>query len=127
MDAGDQHVAWDGLSNKGTKAPPGGYEFEVVARDAKNRPVPAAPLRTGVVTGVVFSGSKPLLEVNGERVDLGDITHVGVAKAAGTAPLPQRTTLSSPVQKIPGLPPRVAPGAYAKVPGRTGPTINHTL
>ena len=127
MDAGDQHVAWDGLSNKGSKAPAGGYEFEVVARDAKNRPVPASPLRTGVVTGVVFSGTKPLLEVNGERVDLGQITHVGVAKPTGLPPPPQRQTLPVAPSKIPGMTPRVAPGAYAKAPGKTGPTINHTL
>ncbi|MCL4485579.1 MAG: flagellar biosynthesis protein FlgD [Nitrospirae bacterium] len=118
MEAGNQHVAWDGLSNRGTRAPEGGYEFEVVARDARNRPVSASPLRTGIVTGVVFSGTRPRLEVNGEKVDLSDITHVGIVRGEDTSlrPAPAPNLVSGP-----------RPAPYAKTAAKSSPTIHHTL
>ena len=125
MEAGNQHVAWDGLSNRGTMAPPGGYEFEVVARDVKNRPVVASPLRTGIVTGVLFSGTRPRLEVNGEKIDLSDITHVGVLHEPEKAPRPAPAPASPVPAPVPGL--RTLSGTYAKPPGKTSPSIHHTL
>jgi flagellar basal-body rod modification protein FlgD len=129
MEAGDQHVAWDGLTNRGTMAPKGNYSFEIVSRDARNRPVPASPLRTGVVTGVVFSETKPMLEVNGEKVDLSQITHVGVPKERRT-PKPLSEAVSAP----PVLPERAivqakpqSVGRYPKVGPKPGPTMHHEL
>lgn len=128
MEAGDQHIAWDGLTNRGTMAPKGDYSFEVVARDAKNRPVPASPLRTGVVTGVVFSDTKPMLEVNGEKVDLTQITHVGVAKGEETGSHVEANPQPSPGLHAPsnGVPVRTA-RTYAKALPKPGPTMHHTL
>lgn len=110
MEAGDQHIAWDGLTNSGTMAPKGNYSFEVVARDARNRPVAASPLRTGVVTGVVFSDKKPLLEVNGEKVELSQITHVGVEKKWGRKEC-SRSPFRRSIRRR-GSPPRNGPGPW---------------
>ena len=126
MEAGNQHIAWDGLTNSGVKAPSGGYEFEVVARDAKNRPVHASPLRTGIVTGVVFSENKPKLEVNGEKIDLSDITHVGTAHHPGTAaPSPVAVHASVPEMLEKHRP--MVGGGYPKATKKSIPTMHHTL
>ena len=125
MEAGNQHVAWDGLSNRGTMAPAGGYEFEVVAKDARNRPVPASPLRTGIVTGVVFSGTRPRLEVNGEKVDLSDITHVGIVRGPSAPPRPLEASIPPVGHHVPGGRPTPAP--YAKTAGKSKSSIHHTL
>lgn len=127
MEPGDRTVSWDGLTNRGTMAPKGEYSFEVVARDAKNRPVPATPLRTGVVTGVVFSDKKPLLEVNGEKVPLSQITHVGVVREKTPADERLARPLVSPLPAGPptGLRSPQGLGRYARA--LPGPAMHHTL
>jgi flagellar basal-body rod modification protein FlgD len=128
MAAGDQHVAWDGMTNRGTMAPKGNYSFEVVSRDVRNRPVPASPLKTGIVTGVIFSDKKPLLEVNVEKVALSQITHVGVSREKKVRnAAPPTLPMVSPVQGAPVAAKPLAVGNYPKTVPRPGPTLHHTL
>ncbi len=77
MDAGSHRLEWDGVTDQGTRAPKGSYSFEIDAMDGRHRPVPATPVETGTVTGILFEKGQPVLEVDGKPVAFGDISHVG--------------------------------------------------
>ncbi|MHB1285235.1 MAG: flagellar hook assembly protein FlgD [Leptospirales bacterium] len=77
MGAGTHSVSWDGVTNQGAQAPKGQYSFEVEAMDGRHKPIPAVPVQTGVVTGILFEKGEPVLEVNGKPVAFKEISHVG--------------------------------------------------
>ena len=77
MGAGSHKLDWDGVTDQGVRAPKGSYSFEIDAMDGRHRPVPATPVETGTVTGILFEKGQPVLEVDGKPVAFGDISHVG--------------------------------------------------
>ena len=98
MDAGSHRLEWDGVTDQGTRAPKGSYSFEIDAMDGRHRPVPATPVETGTVTGILFEKGQPVLEVDGKPVAFGDISHVGEPRT-GTF---SRTDEHRPIRKTAG-------------------------
>ncbi len=130
--AGTHSMEWDGVTNHGDKAGPGNYSFEVEARDGRHRPVSASPVETGVVTGVLFKGGSPVLEVGGREIALKDVSHVGkprggvINRPAPAVSGPPSPPLPSAV--VPGSP--AAPANQAGLSAKTGqvnggPTISN--
>jgi flagellar basal-body rod modification protein FlgD len=72
LPAGTQTFAWNGTAGSGAPAPPGAYNFSVVAVGSNGAAVPAIPYAVAPVTGVALGGQ------NGPMLDLG----------GGLAPVP---------------------------------------
>lgn len=76
QDAGNQQVSWDGLDQNGNEAAPGTYGFTVTALDGEGRPIAAAPLTIGRVTGVKTDTGNPILLLGTRQVDPKDVIEV---------------------------------------------------
>jgi flagellar basal-body rod modification protein FlgD len=77
--AGDNSVAWDGLTSSGNRAPAGSYTFKVIATDTSGAAVTATPLVNGVVSGVTYRSGVAYLMVNGREVPFSDLLEVHAA------------------------------------------------
>ena len=69
---------WDGRGDSGEELPPGRYRVEVTAEGPGGSNVPVRQEASGLVTGVVFQGGVPVLQVGAEglRVRLGDVESI---------------------------------------------------
>ncbi|MFP4270520.1 MAG: flagellar hook assembly protein FlgD [Alphaproteobacteria bacterium] len=74
--AGAQTVVWDGRNAEGLRAPAGTYTVEVTAETADGEPVPVSTRLSGTVEAVENEGGALFLDVDGQRVAIGDITAV---------------------------------------------------
>ncbi len=69
-------LSWDGLDQNSSPSGNGNYSFTVKMEDDTGSPVNAYTLITGVVKGVVFENGVPNLDVEGQKVTIGDIYEV---------------------------------------------------
>ena len=76
MQAGTGTFTWDGKDNQGNIKPPGTYSISMQAVDAEGKSVNVSTQTTGVVTGVDFTGSEPVLLVGNTRLNLSGVTSV---------------------------------------------------
>lgn len=76
LQAGEGVFRWDGKGSDGTKKPDGPYTITMEGRDADGGMVPISTQTTGLVTGVDFTGSEPVLLVGDARLTLSSITSV---------------------------------------------------
>ncbi|MEO6394875.1 MAG: flagellar hook assembly protein FlgD [Devosia sp.] len=76
LQAGQGEFAWDGTTSTGGRAPSGTYSIQMVGVNAEGGTVPISTETSGVVTGVDFTGSEPVLLVGAARVNLSGITSV---------------------------------------------------
>jgi len=67
---------WDGMDSQGSAQPNGTYSISMQATDNQNKSVNVSTLATGVVTGVDFTGSEPVLLVGSTRLNLSGVTAV---------------------------------------------------
>jgi len=74
--AGDQTITWDGKDASGKAAAPGLYRFEINAFDLNGKQVQASGRLQGIVTGVRWDGSEPILELGNLQVPLSSVTTV---------------------------------------------------
>jgi len=74
--AGERSVVWDGKDAAGRQLAGGSYSFEINALDVNGKKVAATGRLHGVVTGVKFKGSEPILEVGELEVPLSSVTSV---------------------------------------------------
>lgn len=74
--AGAQELPWQGLDDLGNPLPEGTYQFTVTATDGAGVPVEVNTFLRGIVEGVEFDGSKALLMVGGNPVDLDSVVSV---------------------------------------------------
>ena len=74
--AGDYSVTWDGKDDNNDALPAGTYNFRVNGIDASGNSFAATTLMQGMVTGVKFDGSSPVLTVGGADVALSSIVGV---------------------------------------------------
>lgn len=74
--AGSRQVSWNGLDQNGNAAAPGVYGFTVAAIDSQGRPVEAAPLSIGTVTGVRTDAGNPILLLGTQPVQAKDVLEV---------------------------------------------------
>ena len=70
--------SWDGRGDSGEELPPGRYRVEVTAEGPGGARVPVRQEASGLVTGVVFQGGVPVLQVgpDGLLVRLGDVESI---------------------------------------------------
>ncbi|MEO8758338.1 MAG: flagellar hook assembly protein FlgD [Devosia sp.] len=76
MQAGTGTFSWDGLDNQGNVKPAGSYTISMQAVDAEGKTVNVSTETTGIVTGVDFTGSEPVLLVGQARLSLSGVTAV---------------------------------------------------
>jgi len=70
LSAGDQTYSWDGTTSVGAKAPDGLYTVTIDAKNVAGEAITAKTQISGVVDGVDFSGSIPMLKIGDISVAL---------------------------------------------------------
>lgn len=76
VQAGLQGFTWDGRGNNGTLWPDGTYKLSVTATDAAGQSVGVSTEVEGVVEGVDFSQTTPVLTIGGQEYTLDKIKRV---------------------------------------------------
>ncbi len=76
LEGGEHTYTWDGRDSNGMTLPDGRYTFEV-AGTGEDGPVEVKRFMVGMVDGIRFSDSGPVLTVNGVEVEVSDIISVG--------------------------------------------------
>jgi flagellar basal-body rod modification protein FlgD len=76
MQGGSGQFSWDGTDNQGNIKPAGTYSISMQAVDAEGKTINVSTETTGVVTGVDFTGSEPVLLVGTSRLNLSGVTSV---------------------------------------------------
>jgi flagellar basal-body rod modification protein FlgD len=76
LQAGQGEFSWDGTTSTGARAPAGTYTIQMVGVNAEGNNVPISTETTGVVTGVDFTGTEPVLLVGAARLNLSGVTSV---------------------------------------------------
>ena len=79
---GESAFRWDGVGTDGKAQPDGTYSISIDARDADGRLVSVSTQMQGLVTGVDFSGTEPVLMVGNARVNLSSVSSVRITAAA---------------------------------------------
>lgn len=74
--AGKQEVQWDGRNQNGLLMPNGTYQYQVLAKDAKDGAVVAAPSSTLTITGVRMVDGTPRLAAGDYVIDRKDIVEL---------------------------------------------------
>jgi flagellar basal-body rod modification protein FlgD len=76
MQAGDGIFTWDGTDNQGNTEPAGTYSISMQAVTGEGKSINVSTETSGVVTGVDFTGSEPVLLVGPSRLNLSGVTSV---------------------------------------------------
>ena len=76
MQAGAGTFTWDGTDSQGNIQPAGTYTISMQAVSGEGKSVNISTETTGVVTGVDFTGSEPVLLVGNSRLNLSGVTSV---------------------------------------------------
>lgn len=76
LGAGENVYSWDGVASDGARLPDGTYSITIAAQDADGGYVPVTTQTTGIVDGVDFGGSEPVLIVGGARIRLSSVSSV---------------------------------------------------
>jgi len=85
MQGGSGTFTWDGKDSSGNAEPAGTYSIQMTAVDASGKNIAVSTQTTGVVTGVDFTGSEPVLLIGGARVNLSGVTSVSTTTAASSS------------------------------------------
>ena len=76
LQAGDGIFAWDGTGSDGVKKPDGTYSITMTGVNAEGKSVAISTQMSGVVTGIDFTGTEPVLLIGSSRVNLSGVTAV---------------------------------------------------
>jgi len=76
MQAGSGQFTWDGKDNQGNIKPAGTYSISMQAVTGEGKSINVSTQTTGVVTGVDFTGSEPVLLVGNSRLNISGVTSV---------------------------------------------------
>ena len=76
LTAGDQTFSWDGSTSLGTKAPDGEYSISIDAKNVAGESITAKTQISGVVDGVDFTSSIPMLKIGGISVPIDKVKSV---------------------------------------------------
>ncbi len=96
QDEGRHQVTWDARGEDGRPVPEGRYRYSVTARTEQAEQVPAELFMRGKVSSVRFKDGRPLLQVNGEEVDIREVVQMSQRSRqlfGERAPLPLRQEL----------------------------------
>ncbi len=73
---GKNEVSWDGKLDNGSSARVGEYKVEITAQNAFGKKVHAATSFEGIISGVNFTGSGPVLMVGNKSIKMTDIKNI---------------------------------------------------
>lgn len=76
LQAGAGTFEWNGKTSAGGTAPNGTYSITMTGANAEGKNVPISTEFTGVVTGIDFTGSEPVLLIGTTRVNLSGVTTI---------------------------------------------------
>ena len=76
LNAGTQNFTWSGQGNNGQTWPDGTYKLTVTATGANGQAVNVSTQVKGVVSGVNLSSNPPTLTVNGQNVQISQVTSI---------------------------------------------------
>ena len=76
LTAGDQTYSWDGSTSVGTAAPDGEYSITIDAKNVAGESVTAKTQISGVVDGVDFTSSIPMLKIGGISIPIDKVKSV---------------------------------------------------
>ena len=82
MQGGSGTFTWDGKDSSGNAQPNGTYSIQMTAVNASGKNVAVTTQTTGVVTGVDFTGTEPVLLIGGARVNLSGVTSVSTTTSS---------------------------------------------
>ncbi|WP_297108539.1 flagellar hook assembly protein FlgD [uncultured Devosia sp.] len=82
LNAGPGSFLWDGVGSDGNTKPDGIYTIEIKGTNLAGNEVKVSTSSVGIVTGVDFSGSEPMLTVGKNKVALSDVTDVRLVEPA---------------------------------------------
>ena len=71
-----QKIGWDGKNQAGSTLPDGTYTFKVLGVDSQGKSVSATTYQIGAVDGVSLDNGSVALQVNGGKVQYGDILSI---------------------------------------------------
>ena len=86
LQAGQGQFTWNGKTSTGGKAPDGTYSISMTGINAEGKTVPISTQFTGVVTGVDFTGSEPVLLIGQTRVNLSTVKAITITPPADQTP-----------------------------------------
>ncbi|MCW5954127.1 MAG: flagellar hook assembly protein FlgD, partial [Propionibacteriaceae bacterium] len=78
LQAGAGTFEWNGKTSTGSTAPDGTYSITMTGVNAEGKNVPISTELTGVVTGIDFTGSEPVLLIGSTRVNLSGVTTIAM-------------------------------------------------
>jgi flagellar basal-body rod modification protein FlgD len=76
LTAGDQTFSWDGSTSLGTSAPDGEYSISIDAKNVLGESITAKTQVSGVVDGVDFTSSIPMLKIGSITVPIDKVKSV---------------------------------------------------
>jgi flagellar basal-body rod modification protein FlgD len=76
LNAGTQSFTWNGQGNNGQTWPDGTYTLKVTATGANGQAVTVSTQVQGVVSGVNLTSNPPTLTVNGQSVQISQVTSI---------------------------------------------------
>jgi len=76
LSTGTQSYTWSGQGTNGTTWPDGTYKLSIAATGANGQPVTVSTQIQGTVTGANLSSTPPTLTVNGQSVQISQITSI---------------------------------------------------
>jgi flagellar basal-body rod modification protein FlgD len=82
LQAGRGTFEWNGKLQNGMQAPEGTYTIQMSGTNIEGKNVPISTEFTGVVTGVDFTGSEPVLLIGTTRVNLSGVTSISTTPPA---------------------------------------------
>ncbi len=85
LQAGAGQFTWDGKTSTGGRAPDGTYSIAMTGTNAEGKTVPISTQFTGVVTGVDFTGSEPVLLLGSTRVNLSGVKAITLTPPSDTS------------------------------------------
>jgi flagellar basal-body rod modification protein FlgD len=74
--AGTHSFTWDGKEDSGIRAPAGTYLLGVSAKDSSENPITTSLQISGQVARIVYENGSAELDVNGARINLGDVLSI---------------------------------------------------
>jgi len=84
MQAGSGVFTWDGKDNQGNVQSPGTYSISMQAVTPEGKSTNVTTQTTGVVTGVDFTGTEPVLLVGNSRLNLSGVLSVVTPSASSS-------------------------------------------
>lgn len=79
LDKGSGAYVWDGRTDSGSTAMDGAYSIEFKAKDSSGKNVKVETEAAGIVDGIDFSGSEPVLKMGDVSIPLSSVTSVATA------------------------------------------------